>query len=191
MKSLITLKDNDSLDKAKLRDNDQLILEAYDIEEENNDEINKEKNEIIEFPARNKEPSVEKKILAPASKIPKLERSNYITTPSRIDLCRMTEEDLSEIKDFTIQNEHGKIVFEGVTDIKGLDLDSLVTINQGEVIVYSDDNAKPSQGLGLNKPATISLYKCFPAKKSNEGRDHKFLKKLQRTAEKQNVKNKL
>ena len=73
----------------------------------------------------------------------------------------MTLRELMAVEDFTIYNEHGKIQFEGATDLTEVDLEKIVTIEKGSAEVYDDTDpttVKPPVGQKLNKPAIISLY---------------------------------
>ena len=93
---------------------------------------------------------------------PKLTRRDYYTLPSMNELGQMSDEELRQVKDFTIGRKgHGKIEFSGLTDVRGLDLDSIVLICEskpGVIQVYPEDYGKvPKVGQGLNKQAIITL----------------------------------
>jgi nuclear pore complex protein Nup98-Nup96 len=64
------------------------------------------------------------------------------------------------------RNGYGSIKFLGETDVRGLDLESIVEFNIREVIVYKDDSKKPAVGEGLNKAAEVTLLniKCMNKK---------------------------
>eukprot|EP00826_Nyctotherus_ovalis_P065774 TRINITY_DN9679_c0_g1_i10.p1 TRINITY_DN9679_c0_g1~~TRINITY_DN9679_c0_g1_i10.p1 ORF type:complete len:144 (+),score=31.49 TRINITY_DN9679_c0_g1_i10:119-550(+) len=115
--------------------------------------------------------------------IPKLNRKNYTITPNLTILSAMDEDELEVVHDFTIENEYGKIIFEGTTNVKGLDLDEIVTIENKQVLVYPEGSAMPPIGKGLNKAAIIHLYHCFPANKSKED----VQRRLERVAKKQSA----
>jgi hypothetical protein len=104
--------------------------------------------------------------LAPTEMLPKLTTSGYSLQPSNIDLARMTLDQLRSVENFTVQNQHGKIEFEGTTDVTRLDIDQIVQIEASSVCVYPDevDVPKPKEGHGLNKPAKVTLYNCKPKK---------------------------
>jgi len=109
----------------------------------------------------------------PVSKrAPKLTRSDYKTQPSIEQLNRMSERELAAVEGFTIWNKQGKIEFEGRTDVRDVDLDEVVVINQKNVEVYPEDkfkfDAKPLPGEKLNKTAMITLYDCFSAKRKSQ-----------------------
>ena len=51
----------------------------------------------------------------------------------------------------------GGIRWDEPVDVRGLQLDSLVRLSKGCIEVYLDDDQKPSEGEGLNKPATVPM----------------------------------
>ncbi|CAG9320900.1 unnamed protein product [Blepharisma stoltei] len=111
--------------------------------------------------------------------LPKLTNEEYTISPSMIELARMTKDEITRVKDFTIENSYGKIIFEGETNLIGVDLDQIIKIGYREAIIYPDDseNQKPKVGEELNKSATIMLYKCAPDRESEE----KFVEKLKKS----------
>ncbi|CAL5340980.1 hypothetical protein CsSME_00025199 [Camellia sinensis var. sinensis] len=77
----------------------------------------------------------------------------------------------SHVKDFVVRHHrYGNIKFLGETDVRKLDLDSLVQFNTREVVVYMDKKKKPPVGQGLNKAAEVTLYngKCIDKKTGKE-----------------------
>ena len=42
------------------------------------------------------------------------------------------------------------------------DLPNIVSLEPGEVRLYPQPGSIPADGMGLNKPATITLYGCMP-----------------------------
>lgn len=107
---------------------------------------------------------------------PKLSKAGYSTTPPMEALASMDEASLRAVHGFSVQNAHGKVTWEGPTDVRGLDLDRLVEIKKKVVAVYPEDedaaqgheSLKPPEGHGLNKPATITLFRVVSSKKSPE-----------------------
>ena len=93
-----------------------------------------------------------------------MERKGYFTIPNYREICRMTLRELENVKDFTIYNEFGKIVFEGITNLCELNIDHIVNISEREITLYKNgkSNITPEIGKGLNKPALIYMYKLFP-----------------------------
>ena len=64
---------------------------------------------------------------------------------------------------FTIENEHCRIVYKTPVDLVGLDLDDIFNFSHTNAEVYRGNTPKPMNGYGLNKPATITyLNICVP-----------------------------
>ncbi len=108
-------------------------------------------------PRREKEPG----------KAPRLKRQEYYTVPSLQELERMSGVELRRVKGFTVGNNDGKVEFEGDTDVEDLELDSIVQIEPRAVVVYPETSEKPPVHSKLNKPATITLYRCTPKSTSD------------------------
>ena len=122
--------------------------------------------------------------------LPTLTKNGYKITPDLAKLSKMSLEELKTIEDFIIENEHGKIIFNGLTDVTELNLDKIVQINKKEVLVYPEndvDTSKPEIGIGLNKAATVYLYNCFP--QNSKLTEAKVInKKLEKAAKMQGAK---
>ncbi|KAK4489244.1 hypothetical protein RD792_005041 [Penstemon davidsonii] len=127
--------------------------------------------------------------------MPKLRHSDYYTEPRIQELAakERAEPGFSRhVKDFVVgRHGYGSIKFFGETDVRRLDLESLVQFNNREVIVYMDESKKPPIGQGLNKPAEVTLLniKCFDKRTGQqytEGpRIDKYKEMLKRKAEDQ------
>lgn len=127
--------------------------------------------------------------------MPKLRRTDYYTEPPIKELAAKERAEpgfCRHVKDFVVgRHGYGSIKFLGETDVRRLDLESLVQFNNREVVVYMDDSKKPPVGQGLNKPAEVTLLniKCFDKKTGNqytEGpRIEKYKEMLKRKAEDQ------
>jgi hypothetical protein len=88
---------------------------------------------------------------------PSLTREGYFSCPSVLDMSRMSEAQLKQIDNFEICRQgFGSIMWPGVTDVRGVDLDQLVSIGEGTITVFPHDSMPPV-GTGLNKSAVISL----------------------------------
>ncbi|GFZ18294.1 nucleoporin autopeptidase [Actinidia rufa] len=89
--------------------------------------------------------------------MPKLRHSDYYTQPRIQELAAMERAQpgfFRHVKDFVVgRNGYGSIRFIEETDVRRLDLESVVQFNNREVIVYMDESKKPPVGQGLNKPA--------------------------------------
>jgi nuclear pore complex protein Nup98-Nup96 len=127
--------------------------------------------------------------------MPKLPDTDYYTEPSLEELAAKERAEpgyCSQVKDFIVgRRGYGSIKFLGVTDVKGLDLQSIVEFNNREVIVYKDDSKKPPVGEGLNKAAEVTLLniKCMNKKTSEQYREgprvQKYKEMLVKKAEEQ------
>lgn len=102
--------------------------------------------------------------------MPKLCHSDYYTEPRIQELAAKERAEpgfCRHVKDFVVgRHGYGSIKFMGETDVRRLDLESLIQFNNREVIVYMDESKKPPVGQGLNKPAEVTLLniKCFDKK---------------------------
>jgi len=97
--------------------------------------------------------------------------AHMIFTP---DLDLLSPEELACVEELAIERpDVGRIQFHGITDCSGLDFDTLVRLEIGEVLVYPDSLSKPPVGEGLNKPAAVELYQCWPPSGSMLGKDGK------------------
>ncbi|XP_027367826.1 nuclear pore complex protein NUP98A isoform X1 [Abrus precatorius] len=127
--------------------------------------------------------------------MPKLRRSDYYTLPRIHELAAKERAEpgfCSHVKDFVVGRQgYGSIRFLGETDVRGLDLETLIQFNNREVIVYMDDAKKPPVGQGLNKPAEVTLLniKCFDKKTGQQYTEgpkiEKYKEMLKRKAEDQ------
>jgi len=61
--------------------------------------------------------------------LPKLTRAGYSMQPNLAKLARMTNNQLSRVEDFQIQNEFVKIQFQKPVDLREADLDKIVHLN--------------------------------------------------------------
>nr|XP_043628529.1 nuclear pore complex protein NUP98A [Erigeron canadensis]XP_043628537.1 nuclear pore complex protein NUP98A [Erigeron canadensis]XP_043628546.1 nuclear pore complex protein NUP98A [Erigeron canadensis] len=127
--------------------------------------------------------------------MPKLRQSDYYTEPRIQELAakeRAQPGFCRRVKDFVVgRHNYGSIKFLGETDVRRLELESLIQFNNREVIVYLDETKKPPIGQGLNKPAEVTLLniKCSDKKTGRhftEGpRIEKYKEMLKKKAEDQ------
>ena len=102
--------------------------------------------------------------------MPKLRHSDYYTEPRIQELAAKERAEpgfCRRVMDFVVgRRGFGSIKFFGETDVRRLDLESIVQFNHREVIVYKDESKKPAVGQGLNKPAEVTLLniKCMNKK---------------------------
>jgi len=110
----------------------------------------------------------------PEDLIPRLTKPGYQTEPPMLTIYRMSEEELANIDEFTIYNQNAKIIWEGKTDIRGLNLDQIVHLMHQSVELYPENDSLPEVGQELNKPARIVFYNWnLPKKYQNEPSKYK------------------
>ncbi|TVU44055.1 hypothetical protein EJB05_03482 [Eragrostis curvula] len=129
------------------------------------------------------------------SLMPKLPDADYFTEPSLEELAAKERAEpgyCSHVRDFIVGHHgYGSIKFLGETDVRGLDLESILEFNNREVIVYKDDSKKPPVGKGLNKAAEVTLLniKCMNKKTGEQYREgsrvDKYKEMLVKKAEEQ------
>ncbi|KAK9173547.1 Peptidase S59 nucleoporin [Cryptosporidium meleagridis] len=94
---------------------------------------------------------------------PILTKHDYFCIPSIELLKTFSEERLAVVEDFKIVREGvGEIVWPGITDLRGINLDAVVSIEPLCVSVYGDGDSSIPIGEGLNKKAIITLKNCKP-----------------------------
>ncbi|CAN6320034.1 unnamed protein product [Urochloa humidicola] len=127
--------------------------------------------------------------------LPKLPQADYFTEPSLVELAAKERGEpgyCGQVKDFVVGRDgYGSIKFLGETDVRGLDLESIVEFNNREVIVYKDESKKPPVGEGLNKSAELTLLniKCMNKKTGEQyhegSRVERYREMLMKKAEEQ------
>uniref|UniRef100_A0A0A9FQP0 Peptidase S59 domain-containing protein n=1 Tax=Arundo donax TaxID=35708 RepID=A0A0A9FQP0_ARUDO len=125
----------------------------------------------------------------------KFPHADYFMEPSLEELAAKERAEAGyccRVRDFVVgRHGYGSIKFLGETDVRGLDLESIVEFNDREVIVYKDDSKKPPLGEGLNKAAEVTLLKikCMNKKTGEQYREgprvDKYKKMLVKKAEEQ------
>ncbi|OII74205.1 FG-rich motif-containing protein [Cryptosporidium ubiquitum] len=94
---------------------------------------------------------------------PVLTKTDYFCIPSIEVLKTFSEERLAIVEDFKIVREGvGEIIWPGVTDLRGINLDLVVSIEPLCVSVYGDGDSSIPVGEGLNKKAIVTLKNCKP-----------------------------
>ncbi|EMH72853.1 nucleoporin autopeptidase, putative [Entamoeba histolytica HM-1:IMSS-B] len=92
------------------------------------------------------------------SKAPVMNKSGYFMVPSISELRELEEDKLNNIKSLTIGKSNiGKIEWKDV-DVRNINFDINVIINEKNIEVYPDGTLKPAEGEKLNKPATITYF---------------------------------
>lgn len=125
--------------------------------------------------------------------LPTLRSSDYYTKPCLSELAIREFSNpgyCSRVEDFVVGRfGYGCVRFFGETDVRCLDLDSIVKFRRCEIVVYEDDSSKPSVGHGLNKPAEVSLLlQTKPSNHSNETELKEVVEKLKRKNESQGAR---
>ncbi|KAF2073605.1 hypothetical protein CYY_005094 [Polysphondylium violaceum] len=125
----------------------------------------------------------------PNPNAPRLTKEGYTCKPSIKELSMMSDKELSKVHEFTIERAgHGSVKFFGDADIRGLDLDNIVSIQDREISVYPDEHTKAPVGQGVNRPALVALERCWPTVKGKPNQYRKNpedLNKYERALKKQ------
>eukprot|EP00656_Telonema_subtile_P038726 TRINITY_DN4392_c0_g2_i17.p1 TRINITY_DN4392_c0_g2~~TRINITY_DN4392_c0_g2_i17.p1 ORF type:complete len:167 (+),score=63.20 TRINITY_DN4392_c0_g2_i17:26-526(+) len=87
--------------------------------------------------------------------------------------------------DLEVSNSHGRIAFDGATDLAKVNIDDVVVLKYQEIEMYPAPQTLPVEGEALNKPATISLYNMKPEFKGESVPSEKFGKMLKKSNQKQ------
>jgi len=86
----------------------------------------------------------------------------YMIHPSLDALSRMTDDELAAVRDFEISRQGvGSVKWLGEVDVRGLDVDRDVEIEQQSVVVYHAGST-PEPGTKLNRPALCALEGIVP-----------------------------
>eukprot|EP00977_Amphora_coffeiformis_P007068 scaffold1536_cov166-Amphora_coffeaeformis.AAC.2 len=122
--------------------------------------------------------------------VPKLTKADYETSPSIEELGKKSEADLAAVENFVVRRPgFGEVAWEGSVDVRGVDLDRVVSIQKKDVSVYSeeeDEGTKPRVGTKLNRPAVITYEEVYPGDdaQASKATMDKFVVKLQKRCEK-------
>ncbi|XP_059070259.1 nuclear pore complex protein NUP98B-like [Cryptomeria japonica] len=127
--------------------------------------------------------------------MPKLGHSDYYTEPKIQELAAKERAEpgyCQRAKDFVVGRKgYDSIKFFGESDVRQLDLDSIIQFNECKISVYEKHESKiPPVGQGLNKPAEITLLnvKCVDKKTGQHCTEvvvvDEFERKLKRITEK-------
>ena len=117
---------------------------------------------------------------------PTLTREGYFTVPGIKQLQRMRDEELTTVQRFVIGREDtGEIMFLKPVDLRGVNLDSLIEIEKGKILMYPERvveggaaTAKPPPGEGLNNPAMLTFRRMIVKQKGDAKALAKFRQKL-------------
>ena len=102
--------------------------------------------------------------------LPTLAREGYYTVPSMAELREMPAGRLTSLRGFRVGRVgYGEVRWVGDVDVTGLDLDSIVFIEEGDASVYGDAEEhpgaapKPAAGHDLNTAAVLVLERVLPS----------------------------
>lgn len=141
----------------------------------------------INFPIKPDSPPISKSIKSILNEhAPVLTKAGYDCHPSVHELQRKSDDELSEVKNFVVFRPGvGQIKWEGETDVRNVNLDEVVVIENKMISVYDDldESDKPPRGTALNKRAVVTLYQISPKIITAEA-IKKFEKKLQKNCSK-------
>ena len=121
-------------------------------------DVNDEKTENEEESENKEQEQDEKKILCPKEKLPILKRKGYNMIPNECVIARMSIDEIKNVKNFVIYNENGKIEFDNIVSIFGVNFDKLFNIEHDLIEYEKGEWCHSPRGTNFNIPATITLY---------------------------------
>ena len=122
--------------------------------------------------------------------IPKLTAEGYSMSPSieQLEECLNATETARAVDNFSVSSEaYGRVKWLEPVDIRGLDLDKIVSFEQACLCLYPEDQGiePPEDGQGLKKRAS-DAYGILP-KKSGDAAKEKYREKIIKQTEKANA----
>ena len=137
-------------------------------------------------------PGSRKKSPAPQeSLVPKLTMPGYAVAPSLEDMEAMSEAELATVSGFTVSRAGvGSVSWDGAVDVRGVDLDEVISIENRDVAVYDTAEAngtKPAVGNKLNRSAVITMYGVLPKEGSDAAAIEKFERKITKSTKNMNA----
>ena len=90
--------------------------------------------------------------VAPDELVPKLTKEGYHTSPDYVLLCRMSSEELRNVKDLRIYNKYGEVHFTDKVNLLGMNIDEEISIEERCVEIK-----ETKKGKGLNVSREIKL----------------------------------
>ena len=119
---------------------------------------------------------------------PTLTKEGYFTVPPFKRLRRLPDDNLRAVDRFVVGREDvGEVMFLKPVDVRGLDLDAVLEIEKGKIVLYPERSAaagaaeavpKPPPGQGLNVPAMLSFHRMVVKQRDNVKAVAKFRQKL-------------
>jgi len=112
--------------------------------------------------------------------LPKLTKAGYSTIPDQEKLAKMSEAELTAVSGFIVARAgYGSIAWDGSVDVRGCDLDTVISIESREVAVYDNEESiatKPIVGSKLNRTAVITMCNVFPKEEKENASDKSKMK---------------
>lgn len=90
--------------------------------------------------------------VAPDELVPKLTKEGYHTSPDYVLLCRMSSEELRNVKDLRIYNKYGEVHFTDKVNLLGMNIDEEISIEERCIEIK-----ETKKGKGLNVSREIKL----------------------------------
>lgn len=98
--------------------------------------------------------------------VPKLTKEGYTVVPTIEELTSMSESNLAVVSGFSVSRSgYGSIAWDGAVDVRYVDLDMSISIEDKDVAVYDVEErngTKPCIGSKLNRSAVVTLFNVFP-----------------------------
>ena len=110
--------------------------------------------------------------------LPVLNKDGYYTVPSIEELRRRPLLEQQAVENLRVGRVgFGEIRWPGKTDVTGVNIGNVVSIEHGEVSVYADSChvPKPPVGTKLNRPAVVKLDRIFKPSQTSEQTFHHAL----------------
>ena len=169
---------SDSKDKVNIYNKSSLLNNNNNYNNNNNNSKKSDLENIQEDSKENLETEVinNNNKLCSEDLLPTFDSNKYSISPSILELSRLTNEELKNVKNFKVYNKHGSVEFLEPVDLTNKNLNDIITIEEGLVSVYKgyksnkDDNTinkelnkengskiKPLEGTELNKKSIITL----------------------------------
>ncbi|CAI0628318.1 unnamed protein product [Linum tenue] len=136
--------------------------------------------------------SIDRGLREAEASLPILTASDYYIEPCLADLAAREVADpgyCGRVSNFTVGRfGYGCVKFLGKTDVRLLEVDPIVKLYRHEIVVYGDESVKPAVGLGLNKPAEVTLNLKIRPLNPNKEQLLDLVEKLRKSMERQGAR---
>ena len=124
--------------------------------------INEEEEDENDDESKSENNNFNKNQFCPKDKLPILTKPGYYMYPDEYKIARMSIEEINNVKNFSIYNKNGRIIFNNPVSLYGINFDNLFNIEH-DLIEYEKGMWYHSpRGTNFNIPATIILYNIHP-----------------------------